>query len=464
MNNTYVKVEFSEDVESASSGGALEKGDFVVDISFGSASLESWSLVQESASVYYIQLVLSGETDGGEILSVNLISDWVCIPVGSNSAVLMHDPATTFSLESTSAPPTFDFSLDLLPGLTMSWTVEDEVVRFEVVTDTDGWFAIGFNKDCTNCMIGTDVIMALPGASGNDQVREYKINGKSGSQIVPDSSQNLAQVSLSPISSSSSNSRRLSSSGYKLRFTRQLQPDDPTDFSIDPSAGTTIVFARGSATSSVSYHDPEDRGASVVELGTGLESKVAVNPLKIVHGVLMGLSWGFLLPLGVILARFFKHKPDAWWFRMHVICQRSGVVLMLVGVIIAFIMVEGSHFNGFHTIIGLIVFILGVLQPINAALRPHPGPTATRRRWEWLHKGSGYIAVLGGFTAVITGSAIIDPGNYIGVVITVIVTVGFVITFVALSLRKTYPTKSVQSDIGMDVVATAQVENPVCVR
>jgi hypothetical protein len=178
----------------------------------------------------------------------------------------------------------------------------------------------------------------------------------------------------------------------------------------------------------------------------------------------MGLSWGFLLPLGVILARFFKHKPDAWWFRMHVICQRSGVVLMLVGVIIAFIMVEGSHFNGFHTIIGLIVFILGVLQPINAALRPHPGPTATRRRWEWLHKGSGYIAVLGGFTAVITGSAIIDPGNYIGVVITVIVTVGFVITFVALSLRETYPTKSVQSDIGMDVVATAQVENPVCVR
>ena len=47
-------------------------------------------------------------------------------------------------------------------------------------------------------------------------------------------------------------------------------------------------------------------------------------------------SWGLLLPLGVVLARFFKKEQGKiagkpFWFAAHRACQSMGVVLMLAG-------------------------------------------------------------------------------------------------------------------------------------
>ncbi len=38
------------------------------------------------------------------------------------------------------------------------------------------------------------------------------------------------------------------------------------------------------------------------------------------HGLFMGLSWGVLLPMGVIIARYLRHK-DPLWFKIHRACQ-----------------------------------------------------------------------------------------------------------------------------------------------
>ena len=41
------------------------------------------------------------------------------------------------------------------------------------------------------------------------------------------------------------------------------------------------------------------------------------------HGIFMYVAWGFLLPLGALLGRYYKW---AWpcWFVLHIICQVGG--------------------------------------------------------------------------------------------------------------------------------------------
>merc|ERR1711871_408036 len=126
------------------------------------------------------------------------------------------------------------------------------------------------------------------------------------------------------------------------------------------------------------------------------------------HGACMLLSWGFLLPSGVLAARYLRHRPDVLWFRIHRPVQMLGLSLALIGWSIALsrFHVFGSGFNKFslHGGLGMTVMVIGLLQPINALVRPHPKPRTLRRKvWEHIHKKSGYAAVLLGLVTVTIG-------------------------------------------------------------
>ena len=82
-----------------------------------------------------------------------------------------------------------------------------------------------------------------------------------------------------------------------------------------------------------------------------------------------------------------------------------------------------KHFDGLHTGTGLAVVILGTLQPLNAAFRLHP-PTGgwpggvvpfKRKLFEWVHKGSGYLAVVFGMINVVIGVTFANKNYGVGV-------------------------------------------------
>lgn len=138
------------------------------------------------------------------------------------------------------------------------------------------------------------------------------------------------------------------------------------------------------------------------------------------HGSLMLISWGFVLPLGVIIAKFLRHR-DPLWFKLHRALQLSGLALALAGFIIAL-----SNFNVFepsypaknlaHGTMGVIIMTIGLLQPINAFFRPHKDKnavrqTGARRAWEMLHKGGGYLALMLTVPTLAIGSTLIMPGD-----------------------------------------------------
>jgi hypothetical protein len=139
--------------------------------------------------------------------------------------------------------------------------------------------------------------------------------------------------------------------------------------------------------------------------------------LLVAHVVCMCLSWGCLLPMGVIWARNLRTstwKPGGVpvWFQGHRTIQSIGVTLQLLGFLFIFLFKKGAHFQRPHEIIGLIVVLLGIMQPINAQIRHHksighPGPNGEKTRnrviWEFVHKGSGWLCLFLGMVNVILG-------------------------------------------------------------
>ena len=101
---------------------------------------------------------------------------------------------------------------------------------------------------------------------------------------------------------------------------------------------------------------------------------------------MMFVSWGFLIPTGAILAKFYKHRSPIW-FHLHRGVQVLGLVLALAGWVVA--LHELAPFGGadvttsvrLHGIIGCTVMTIGLLQPLNAVVRPHKVSKYVRRGW-----------------------------------------------------------------------------------
>jgi protein-S-isoprenylcysteine O-methyltransferase Ste14 len=109
------------------------------------------------------------------------------------------------------------------------------------------------------------------------------------------------------------------------------------------------------------------------------------------------------LPSGTLFAHFFKHRPNGLWFKIHRGCQTLGLLIALAGWIYALknfnVFMDVGFSNYRHGILGSTTMVLGLLQPINATLRPHPpkeddDATTARLLWEFGHKSIGYLAVL----------------------------------------------------------------------
>lgn len=161
------------------------------------------------------------------------------------------------------------------------------------------------------------------------------------------------------------------------------------------------------------------------------------------HARLMVLGWGVLLPLGALAARYFKVLPrqdwprsldsQSWW-RAHRWLQWAGALAMTAGVALAWGRGEGGDASWglvqWHAAVGWGVVALGWLQVAAGLLRgTKGGPTdlrlrgdhydmTPRRIWfERLHKGLGWVAVLGAIGVIAFGLAAADAPRWMAAVL-----------------------------------------------
>jgi hypothetical protein len=160
-----------------------------------------------------------------------------------------------------------------------------------------------------------------------------------------------------------------------------------------------------------------------------------IAPWAYWHARCMVLGWGVLLPLGVLVARFFKVMPGQdWplvvdnktWWHAHRLLQYGGVLLMLIGLLLAWGHAAGeSAIAQAHRYLGWTVVVLGLGQIVLAWSRGSKGgPTGNqlqgdhydmtpwRLAFERLHKWGGYAALLLALVVIVLGLVVADAPRW----------------------------------------------------
>ncbi|KAL1317697.1 hypothetical protein HN51_069907 [Arachis hypogaea] len=132
---------------------------------------------------------------------------------------------------------------------------------------------------------------------------------------------------------------------------------------------------------------------------------------KNIHGILNAVSWGFLFPLGVAIARYLRIFPcaDPTWFYLHVGCQMSAYVIGVVGWVTGLKL--GSESEGIvytaHRNIGIALFCLCTIQMFALLVRPNKDHKY-RVFWNIYHHSFGYTIIFLGIINVFKGFDILS--------------------------------------------------------
>ena len=281
-------------------------------------------------------------------------------------------------------------------------TSASDSTRMAIVGATVGYVALGFSTD--GAMVGSQAVIGWVDSAGSATVGAFDLTGKSASGVVSTAAFSVGSTSGSETGGKTS-----------IHFVVS-HADAPTSF--NPSGTVQFLYALGSS-DALAYH--RSRGSFALSLANGaaVESVVpfAAYKWQLYHGLLMFTAWGIMLPMGAFVARFMKVPLQAGqpakWYRIHRLNQTVGVALALVGVLISLSNSSFGILNTTHGYLGLVVMSLGLLQPINAVLRPHrpeagAAPSSARRTWQVLHKGVGYAALALAIVVIFMGLDLFD--------------------------------------------------------
>jgi hypothetical protein len=340
------------------------------------------------------------------------------------------DPTTPLVVDFAPDAP-LPFSVSLSPTLQMQWGIDVAADKLDIVlVSTAGnnrWAGIAINDQ--QQMIGGDAISVEPGRSGSE-ISAYLLNAKSmgGIPRVNSGQSSLDEASVVYTTQAG---------GWKASFSRSLsvpQGAPQGSKAIAADGKVTLIAAWGNSPT-MGLHSDAQSAILELDLLSGGVKDTSRYSLRVAHGIIMTIAWAIIVPFGIGAARFLKDRKGlgATWFRVHRISQAVAWVVFLAGFIIALVMTSGDthHHHGSHGVIGYITVIIGLVQPLNAAIRPPPVPAgelvvcSKRFLWELVHKGSGYVAALLAVAAIFTGLAFMDAhvGLFVAYAVLVVLTV-----------------------------------------
>ncbi|PIA36449.1 hypothetical protein AQUCO_03400374v1 [Aquilegia coerulea] len=154
------------------------------------------------------------------------------------------------------------------------------------------------------------------------------------------------------------------------------------------------------------------KGGRIVETKTVSGGSDSRLKLRNIHGILNVVSWGIMLPLGIIIARYMKvfQSLDPAWFHLHRFCQSLAFVIGVAGWVTG--MILGSQSQGIrhaaHGNIGIVLFSFATLQVFLGFFRLDKDHKY-RVYWNIYHHGVGYMIAVLGIVNVFKGLDILDP-------------------------------------------------------
>ncbi|OVA00279.1 Cytochrome c assembly protein [Macleaya cordata] len=289
--------------------------------------------------------------------------------------------------------------------VTLFWTLSDNSISMAARGEKkSGYLAISFGSG----MVNSYAYVGWVDDNGKGRVNTYWIDGKDALSVHP-TNENLTYV------------RCKSENGIiTFEFTRPLDP--PCSSSersecnniIDPTTPLKVVWAMGARwvedrlTERNMHSVTSSRPVRVLLMRGSAEAEQDLRPVLAVHGFMMFVAWGILLPGGILAARYLKHVKGDGWYQIHVYLQYSGLAIVLLGVLFAAAELRGFFISSVHVKFGIAAIFLACVQPVNAYLRPKKpanGEESSSKRllWEYIHIIVGRSAIVAGIAALISG-------------------------------------------------------------
>jgi len=177
-----------------------------------------------------------------------------------------------------------------------------------------------------------------------------------------------------------------------------------TKVQVDAGDGQHVCQIKGQATVDDTLCSAPPVDILLAKVGFG-----ALDAWLQIHIICMVLSMGLMIPVGVLIPMFYRDslKNKDSWFQYHRILQSLGVLLMLIGGVAALVNTS-IHLMEVHHQLGVAMFVLVLLQPLNAFIRPskkeeEAKSSMKRTIWEVAHKGLGRIIVVASLVNIFLG-------------------------------------------------------------
>ncbi|KFK41157.1 hypothetical protein AALP_AA2G093000 [Arabis alpina] len=264
------------------------------------------------------------------------------------------------------------------------------------------WVAWAVNPTSTG-MVGAQAIVAYPQQDGTIRVYTSPISGYQTSLQEADLSFNVSELSATYQNNEMVIYATLNlplANGATINTLWQDGSLSGNSLLAHPTSGNNVRSV--STLNLVS-------GSSASTSNGGGDSKLRKRNI---HGILNGVSWGIMMPIGAIIARYLRvaKSADPAWFYIHVFCQSSAYIIGVAGWATGLKLggeSPGIQF-GTHRAIGIALFCLATVQVFAMFLRPKP-EHKYRLYWNIYHQTIGYTVIVLAVVNVFKGLDILSP-------------------------------------------------------
>ncbi|CAK9223201.1 unnamed protein product, partial [Sphagnum troendelagicum] len=298
-------------------------------------------------------------------------------------------------------------------GSSLAWNLFSQNSTLEIAfteeATTQGWVGWGINPTGESMMVGSQVLVAFWENTTSLLVKTYDLTTTLlvGSPVLLPGKVSLNYMNYSAEATGTT---------VTIFATLQLQPNQ--------SDSLIHVWNRGPSVNLTTYQpSPHIRSGqnlqSVANLdmssgATGALTGIHLR-LKENHGIIGAVSWGILLPIGVMAARYLRpfQFADPLWFYLHVIFQLTGYT----GGVVAWAMgLKLLHYASRpllypkHRNLGITIFVLATLQVLAVVLRPKKDQKI-RPYWNVYHHIIGYATIIVIIINIFEGLHVLQPNH-----------------------------------------------------